>query len=82
MSKFLTVFILCLFSVGCNGCSDDVPATQTDAITTDAVDASEVSTDEGPADISVDNGRLLGPITHVDPDCGVHPMDTSGIPSC
>jgi hypothetical protein len=79
MPKFLTVFILCLFSVGC---SDDVPATQTDVTTTDAVDASEVSTDEGPADISVDNGRLLGPITHVDPDCGVQPMDASGIPGC
>lgn len=79
MSKFLTVFILCLFGVGC---SDDVLATQTDATITDAVDASEVSTDEGPADISVDNGRLLGPITHVDPDCGVPPMDTSGISGC
>ena len=81
MSKFLTVFILCLFSVGCNGCSDDAPV-QSDATTTDAVDASEVSTDEGPADVSVDNGQLLGPITHVAPDCGVQPMDASGIPGC
>lgn len=81
MSKFLTVFILCLFSVGCNGCSDDV-VPQADATSTDVVDASEVSTDEGPADVPVDNGRLLGPITHVDPDCGVQPIDASGIPGC
>ena len=46
------------------------------------MDASEVSTDEGPADVPVDNGRLLGPITHVDPDCGVQPIDASGIPGC
>ena len=70
MSKFLTVFILCLFSVGCNGCSDDV------------VPQADATTDEGPADVPVDNGRLLGPITHVDPDCGVQPIDASGIPGC
>lgn len=78
MFKFLTVFIFCLFGVGC---SEDVPVA-TDATVTDAVDAAKVSVDEGPADIAIDNGRLLGPITHVELDCGVQPMDTSGIPGC